>query len=193
VNPRVNFISGTRLTLAMRLFVAIEPDEKVRAHLESLQKKIISPGVKLTITRGHHLTLKFLGDVSDGTADRMKAELETIRFEKFQLETSDIGFFPDQKDPRVIWVGVKPKDKILKLHAGIDIAAGKLGFLRDDRFHPHITLARVKYLDDKSYPEKIRQLKTEKLSFAADSFCLYKSELLPTGPDYTKIYEKRSE
>jgi RNA 2',3'-cyclic 3'-phosphodiesterase len=174
----------------MRLFIAIEPDDEVKCYLENLQKKIFSPDAKLTFSKGYHLTLKFLGDVSEVTSGEIQSELEKIKFERFRIETTQIGFFPDEKAPRVIWIGVEPKEKIIRLQKDIDNAMERIGFLKDNRFHPHITLARGKYIDTNCIDE-IRQLKTKKETFDVDSFILYKSDLHQTGPKYTKIFEKK--
>jgi RNA 2',3'-cyclic 3'-phosphodiesterase len=177
----------------MRLFIAIEPNIKVRGYLENLQEKLGSPDAKLTIAKGHHLTLKFLGEVSDKEAEEIKSALSKIKFYAFELETSDIGFFPDAKNPRVIWIGTEPKDKINRLQKDIDDAVERYGFLKDNKFHPHITLARVKYVKEMKYFERIKQLNKEKIPFCVDSFILYKSDLLPEGPKYTKLFEKKAE
>ena len=171
----------------MRLFIAIETDEKVKEYLKSLQDKIISHDAKLSVSKGYHLTLKFLGDVPETNLEEIKAKLSEIKFTKFRLTTSDIGFFPDAKNPRVIWLGLEPHQEVKKLQQNIDNALLNLGFEKDSRFHPHLTLARVKFVKNKNYPEMIKQLKTESIAFDVGSFVLFKSDLKPEWPVYTEL------
>jgi 2'-5' RNA ligase len=130
----------------MRLFIAIEPDDKVKNYLKSIQEKLNSKDARLTIVKWHNLTLKFLGDVPEIQAKKIKTALSKIKFFGFGLETAEIRFFPDARNSKVIWIGIKLHQEIKRLQQDIENALQDIGFPKDKVFHPHITLARIKYV-----------------------------------------------
>ena len=99
----------------MRLFVAAEPSERVRlaaaetgATLRAaLDAKHASRGFRWIPPENLHLTVWFLGEVSD---QRSAAILDTLRSplteRPFSLRISGLGAFPPSGSPRVIWMGV---------------------------------------------------------------------------------------
>ena len=162
----------------MRLFVAIDVPEKIDSYLKEIQNTIkdIRP------VKTFHLTLKFLGDVSDHA--RIENALASVRFKNLSLETTVIGAFPSKENIRVLWVGLKPNPYLTALQKDIELALP--GFHDDFEFHPHITIART----DKQIPFPKSDLFS--YSFVADTFCLYESVLTREGPIYNKIREFRS-
>ena len=166
----------------MRLFIAIEIPEDVSNQLRALQEKLIIPG-KATKTKSFHLTLKFLGETEK--EKRLFEELSKIQFKSFEAKLSQIGAFPNTDNPRVIWIGLEPQNIINKLQKQIDSATQKLGFEQDKKFHPHLTLARIKFLKDKrGFKDLLEDISPPQASFNIDSFKLIKSTLTPEGPKY---------
>ncbi len=167
----------------MRLFVAIEvPEDDVLVKLQDEIKKI---NAKCTYPKHFHLTLKFLGDVDD--VNEIKEKLSKINFDPFKMTISGIGAFPNEDYIRVIWAGIKGHDNIIKLQKKIDEKLSDI-FGKDTKFHPHFTLARVKFVKDKDRMKKlITELKFEDIEFDVKEFKLIKSELTPKGPVYENI------
>jgi 2'-5' RNA ligase len=56
-----------------------------------------------------------------------------------------------------------------------------LGFERDNRFHPHITLSRLKF------PARVEPLEIKPLEWEVGSFKLIKSTLASQGPIYETV------
>jgi len=170
----------------MRLFIAVPLNDEIKEHLRALQAKIAY--AKVTLVRDFHLTLKFLGEVAESRLDDIKLALGHVNIRPFVLSLSDIGFFPSQKKARVIWVGNEPKENITELQKKIDDSMLSIGFKREKRFHPHITLARVKYIADRErFCESTGEIKAEKITCPVSSFDLIKSTLTPSGPEYKVI------
>ncbi|MFH1590522.1 MAG: RNA 2',3'-cyclic phosphodiesterase [archaeon] len=139
---------------------------------------------------GTHLTLKFLGEVDEKTIDVIVGKLTAVDFSSFSLTTSRIGFFPDEKRPRVVWLGIEACPELMRLQQDIEEALVGLGFKKDFSFHPHITLARIKFLDDRAgFLETIKSLPIEKKTVDVMSFALIESVLMPTGPVYDVVTE----
>lgn len=169
----------------MRSFIAIETPEQISNILKDLQKKFEGLG-KINFTKEpYHLTLKFLGEITEDQVSKIKIILKDIKFQPFEIELTRLGVFPNENYIRVLWVGVKGSG-IDDLQQQIDLKLKDM-FKKDTRFHAHITLGRVKFVKNK---EKIKDLlKTEvpNLKFEVKEFKLIKSELTPEGPRYENI------
>jgi RNA 2',3'-cyclic 3'-phosphodiesterase len=161
----------------MRLFIAIEIPDSIREYLSTLAV----PGKKAE----KHITLKFLGEVPDSRLEELITTLQTIRFQTFSLKLSGMGFFPDKRRPRVVWAGVEPSALVLQKQ--IEELLLPLGFQRDNRFHPHITLSRLRS------PAPVNTLPIEPREWEVDSFKLIKSTLTPQGPIYEALFTQRCE
>jgi 2'-5' RNA ligase len=172
----------------MRLFIAFEIPEDISNSLSALQERIKLDG-KATKPKSFHLTLKFLGEVDEEKLSILIEELSKVQFNSFETSLSDIGAFPDMNRPRVVWVGLEPQNTINELQKQIDSATQKLGFDPDNRFHPHLTLARIKFVKNKKeFKDMIENLKPPQGSFTLNSFKLIKSTLTPQGPEYEILH-----
>lgn len=172
----------------MRLFIAFEIPEDVSTSLSALQEKIRFDG-KATKPKTFHLTLKFLGEVEKEKLSILIEELSKVQFNPFEANLSHIGAFPNTNNPRVVWIGLEPQDTINELQKKIDLATQKLGFDPDNRFHPHLTLARIKFIKNrKEFADMLDNLSPTKGSFKLDSFKLIKSTLTPNGPVYEVLH-----
>lgn len=170
----------------MRVFIALETPKEVHDELIKLQKGFF-PLIKGSFTKEFHLTLKFLGEVQEGKIKEIKGQLSEIKFNPFNLSLDVLGVFPNQDYIRVLWVGLKPKDKVLELQQKIEMSLNEIGFSKDKSFSSHITLARVKFVDNK---QKLKEELTEKpneISFDVNEFKLIKSTLTSQGPIYETI------
>jgi len=166
----------------MRTFISIEISS-VEPYLKEIQNKIKLGGLRLV--NDFHLTLHFLGDINEKKVEKIKESLKELKFEPFKIKLDKASYFPETGDIRVIWVGLKPEDKIKKLQKQVDELAG---LKRDEKFKPHITLARVKFIKHKrELKDKINNMKIENKSFMVEKIKLMKSELTPTGPVYETL------
>ena len=93
-----------------RTFVAIAVPELLGTKLTRLQRLLAPeiPGARWSATPPFHLTLAFLGDVSDVD---LKPLCEAVAgasadFEPFELRLEGLGVFPDPARARVAWVGL---------------------------------------------------------------------------------------
>jgi len=77
----------------------------------------------------------------------------------------------------VLWVGVKPWEKIVTLQKQVDDCLVRVGFDREKKFHPHLTLSRLKF------PNKFEQ-EIEPMEFLVERVELIESTLTPQGPVY---------
>ena len=177
----------------MRLFIAIGVSEEAYDYFLELQKQIDCDLAKVVFTKTFHLTLKFLGDVDEAKKDKIVELLKKAKSDPFTAGLSNIGVFPDENYIRVVWLGLEPKRKIIELQQKIDNALAGI-FPMDKRFHPHITLGRVKFVKDKKkFVEILKEIKVEKKSFEISDFKLIKSTLTPEGAVYEVLNEFKAQ
>jgi len=171
----------------MRLFIAIDLDNE--EYFKNIQKQINSENAKIKLVNSFHLTLKFLGYVSKENLVRIKDALKQIKFEKFNIKTTKIGVFPNENFIRVVWLGLKPEDKILELKEKVDKCLEGISS-KEKEFKPHLTLARVKFIKDKqSFINNLKNIKIKEKEFEVNSIKLIKSTLTPEGPVYDVLAE----
>ena len=171
----------------MRLFIAIDFNE-LKDYFIELQSKIDKSLAKLKEVSAFHLTLKFLGEINDDKVELIKEKLKEIKFTPFSLTLDQIGVFPSENYIRIIWMGVKPTEEVIKLQESIENALKKFNFKKDFKFHPHITLARVKFVKDKEkFIKNLKDIKVEEKGVEVRDFRLIKSTLKPEGPVYEDL------
>ena len=172
----------------MRLFIALD-FENTSEYLKTLQEKI--PEAKATYPKEFHLTLKFLGDVSEEKINEVKEKLKEVKVEEIKVKLGKMGVFPNENFIRVTWVGMEDGKKIEELQKRIEDALSGM-FEKDNRFHPHITLARIKFIEQdkkKEFVDKVKSIEIEPKEITITKFKLIKSELKPDGPVYEVLEE----
>ena len=167
----------------MRTFISIEIPDEIRKEIVNIQTHLPEFYGKKTEFENLHLTLKFLGEIDEGKIEKVKEKLGEIKFEKFDTEIDSIGVF-SEKFIRIIWLHLKNCEELQKK---IDFVLEDL-FKSEKRFMSHLTIARVKKVDDKKlFLERLNQIKVPDLKFKVDSFYLMESKLSDKGPKYLVI------
>jgi len=181
----------------MRTFIAIDLDEAIKKELTALVEELrpLGKNVRWVNPAGMHLTLKFLGEISDQDSRDVCAAVEEIasRHQAFQLALKGTGVFPPgRQDPRVLWVGAENNPGLTELQADVEQGLEKLGWEREKReYHPHLTLGRVKFpsrLDallsefEKSRSRSFGEMRVLRLTF-------FQSTLKPSGAEYSVLAE----
>ncbi len=173
----------------MRLFIDFDLSNDCKKYLVSLINGIKKsfPDLAFVDEQRLHLTLKFLGDVSDDKVDKIVDCLSKISFRSFSVSLSQLGLFPSESYFRVLWVGLEPKEVICSLQNQIDNSL-KCLFDKETGFQPHITLARIKFVKNKEqFIDFIKSLKIKPISFEVHEFKLVKSTLQKGGSLYETI------
>jgi RNA 2',3'-cyclic 3'-phosphodiesterase len=177
----------------MRLFVALEIPSTVRENLAELLKTLgaVSPQTRWVRPENLHVTLKFIGEMPETKLAGIRGALAGVRSgQPVAIDFRGLGFFPDEKHPRVFWAGIVASPNLKALAADIDGAAEKLGIPREQRpFSPHLTLARF---EPRRLTEKLRTAIQENAardfgSLRTGQFHLIESNLKPSGAEYTTV------
>lgn len=172
----------------MRLFLSCNIPLKITTYLQSLAEQVSSLNTAtVTIPKQFDLTMKFFGDVSETAIPELCHRLESIHISPFEVALEKIHVF-DEERIRIVWVGVAPKEPLFSLHAAIEKALLPL-FPQDDRFSPHITLARVKTVHNKKiFLEKLQSIEVEPLVFSIDQVILFQSTTTQNGAIHTALF-----
>ncbi len=178
----------------MRLFVAIELDERVRARLRQVQEGLrrASEGVRWIPAEQLHITARFLGEVSDGDVPMITEAVSRAATgaEPFEMTLAGAGCFPPRGGVRIVWVGIdEPTGTLLKCVEVLNRELEEVGFPRERRpFSPHITIGRVR--EDRSggrIRAGVEPFTFEQVEQSVRSFTLMQSVLSPKGPTYTPL------
>lgn len=184
----------------IRAFIAIDIPDDVRARISrvthNLRQRLHAYPIRWVPPKNIHLTLKFLGDVSEHNlrllTHLLAGEIKTHR--PFEFSVGTLGAFPETRRPRVIWIGVEAPGELLALQRGIDYAVAKLGYAREHRpYQPHLTLGRVSRnassSDVRAIGHVLQDINIGFLGSArATEVHLYRSDLQPQGAVYTRLF-----
>ena len=133
----------------VRTFVAVFPPLEVREALIGAARELPVTGeVRWVRPAKVHLTLKFLGEVSEDDLVRAAEALEPVRLRHgpFEAELSGFGAFPSARRARILWAGIgEGSDRLRALARDVEASLEPLGFEREDRAYvPHLTLGRAR-------------------------------------------------
>jgi 2'-5' RNA ligase len=177
----------------MRLFIALELPEAVRAELAAVQGRLPGGSIRWVRAGGMHLTLQFLGEADGGVVEPLIAGLAAIPREPLRLRLDGLGTFGGRA-PRVVWAGVGgDSGALMRLQAAVVAATAPLGFAAEARpWSPHLTLGRAR---QDARPDALRALADAvrsapppaPLEWDAGGPVLFESKLGPGGAAYTAL------
>ncbi len=175
----------------MRLFISVPVPDEIKNILVSVQSKLKYAKLIRVQKEALHLTQKFLGEVPQKKVEDITKRLSQVRFSAFMIRLDSLSAFSNKQRPNVVWVGLQPAEKIIQLQHHLEAALHSL-FPQDELFHAHITIARVKFVEDKKeFKELLKNISVPPLEFEIKSFELVSSTLTPEGPVY-KILKRFS-
>jgi len=179
----------------LRTFIAFKLPADVTAYLRDAQADLRSHGFRARWVRppNVHLTLKFLGDVPEEDIDDIAEAMRATAAHRgpISFRAKGLGVFPGVRRPRVVWVGLSGEiDRIGDCQKALDAQLSTLGFPAEKRpFTGHLTLGRIK---GKIAPERLLEAikarsTIESTPVVADRMILFKSDLKPSGAEYTEL------
>jgi len=175
-----------------RLFVGIPLSFELKQKLKPVLEELSLPGVAPVGIEKLHLTVKFLGEVEEEKIPEIQEKLQEISLKTspFRVELGHLGVFPEEGNPKVLWVGVESEEMTHLMQ----LADKSLDYTRANEHKeeiPHLTLARIKN------NSSLSQLKTIFFKYKSlqwgvwdiDKIHLYEAELTPKGPIYSPLQE----
>lgn len=175
----------------IRAFLAIPLSSEARKVVadvgDELASRVPDGAVKWVAPDRIHITMRFLGSTPVDELGRLADHLDRIAgpHPPFTLELDSLGCFPNERRPRVIWVGVAgDTDRLARLQKDIEEMVVKMGWEPERRdFHAHLTLGRIK--DRRAHIELPWGQGVAPASIPVREVHLFESQLRPSGAVYT--------
>lgn len=177
----------------IRAFLAIQPPADIRTSLVDTLTRIEIDGARLRIVDQDniHLTIEFLGDIPEGSIKPLSKLLDDVAAQTrpFEAEVVGIAAFPARR-PVVVAAVLAENNSLSEVVAEIRGQLCEIGFDPETRpFRPHITIARIK-----GGRNRVRRFSLEtQLTFTADEFVLFRSDLTRKGAQYSRLHSARLE
>jgi 2'-5' RNA ligase len=181
-----------------RTFIAIktDPGKKIRDCISQSRNSLKGERIKWVSPLQLHFTLAFLGDTGPEQVNMTRRMLERIvpRYDAPSVLYRGLGLFRNVRDPRVLWIGLEIDPVLRELKAELDLELENLGFRIEKRdFRPHLTLARIKGMQNKESLEELLQAYRD-YCFQENTIrqlVYYESVLSREGPEYKVITSVR--
>ncbi len=181
--------------MSLRTFLALPLDETIIEKLVEVQRSLASAGARVRWVKPEnlHLTIKFLGDVTDEQLSDVcqAAEESARRVEPFKFSVVRVESVPPTGAMRMVWVGIDEQTgRLEKLHELLEESYAAMGFSKENRsFRPHLTLGRVKGgRNVKQLREAVSEIEETDFGIASvNKLIVFSSKLTPDGPVYSPM------
>ena len=182
----------------MRLFVAIDVSDETRAQLrrvrDALETRLAAsrkpPRVTWVAETAAHVTVRFIGEVSEDTAEKVKAALaQPFDQRAYEVVFEGVGVFPNARRPRVVWIGApRGQEETAAVAAVVNARLEPIVGKDEERaFRAHLTVARVKEPAPFDWDAALSTIDAGRSRSPIDHVTLYQSKTSPQGPAYTAL------
>jgi RNA 2',3'-cyclic 3'-phosphodiesterase len=173
----------------MRLFIGLPvPVELTRSLIRTAQTMHL-PEPRWTVPEKAHLTLIFLGEVSEDRLPSIEQELIGLNVTTLHLRIIDLGSFPRSG---ILFAEVDPAPALLRLQQQVVERMTRCGFAAEPRpYRPHVTLARLRSPLQLGKTQMAR-IDPARHSFRVEEVNLYRSHLSAKGSSYEVLASKRA-
>ncbi|MBN2414408.1 RNA 2',3'-cyclic phosphodiesterase [bacterium] len=176
-----------------RLFIAAAIPEAIKREIAALQRHLGRHDCDVRWVRSPalHVTLRFLGETPERLLEQVKEAVKTVADATWRAELSveGTGFFPNRRNPKIVWVGVTQGADVLSgMAAMLDRELEQHGFEPERRpYSPHITIGRIRRAGDADSLIDDAGRGFEAMSMPLRDILLIESDLRPNGPVYTVL------
>ncbi len=182
----------------MRLFTAIDLPQDILLRLERLVAALRPEAlIKWSPLDNLHITTKFIGEVPEARVNELSEALaEVAPRQPFEVEIRELGWFPNERSPRVLWAGVHGGVPLRTLARETEEHLIPLGIASEDReFSPHLTLARIKSpVPLRGLRQKVDELQPAAIGkFLVSHFALFRSDPGSNASIYRRLREYKFE
>lgn len=177
----------------IRCFLAIDIEPKLIANIKTIQEefKKTNADIKYVPMENIHFTLKFFGDISEESIDKVSIAINNVikNYSPFEIAISGSGAFPNEDYIKVIWIGISKNSTFINLQNDLDNEFKKLGFKKEKNYTAHLTIGRMKSPKNKKEVKNVLDLfKNYEIGFMKISnLSLKSSQLTSNRPIYSEI------
>lgn len=183
--------------MKQRIFIAINLPEDVKKELMNFQSKWPELPVRWIKPENLHITLVFLGYVSDEELPKILKIVNEVaeRHSPFPINLTKICYGPPKKiPPRLVWIEGEKSEELGKLQQDLEelLFSDSVKSLRTPEtriYVPHITLGRIRVWEFRQIEPEERPMLNENISlnFEVNSIELMESRLSKGGAEYTTL------
>ena len=185
-----------------RLFIAASLPGQVIDHLGHLLDDLSSRDlpVRWTAPNSLHVTLHFIGEVPAERAELLRISFANLSPSSgaIRLRTGRLGVFPNERRPRIVWIGLDGQtDRLKDLGHQTGALLERLAFPLEERaLRPHLTLGRARDSVDRLFPyqlseafkaNSIQEIVSHPVEFTLSDLTLFRSHLEKSGARYEPL------
>src|SRR5262245_18424493 len=166
-----------------RIFTGLEIPATVAAELSMLRGGL--PGARWIDPENYHLTLRFIGDVDDPTAQEVAWLLGQVRRREFELRFDGLSSFGGRR-PRAVVATLAQTPSLMELQAEHERLMQRVGLEPEGRkYTPHVTLARLRDSSSRQVADYLAsRALLQSLPFTVSRFVLFSSRASIGGGPY---------
>jgi len=164
----------------IRLFTALSIPDDVKEELYGLRESLF--GARWMSKENMHLTLQFIGEISEQKYHQIKEDLEDVQMTSFELKLGAVSRFAE----KVLYCSVGESEELSDLQSLVKEKIELTTAVENKKYVPHVTLARLRDTSVHDIAEVMaKHHDYESRDFSVHSFGLYSSKLTNSGPVYT--------
>jgi 2'-5' RNA ligase len=171
----------------LRLFAAIELPDDVTLRVATLTGGL--PDARWVARENLHITLRFIGEVDEETAEDIDAALGGVHAQAVEISLSSVGCFESRGRVRAVWSKANGGDRLTILQSRVETALKRVGLAPDGhKFTPHVTIARLKNVPTRAVAPYLEYHGGFRAGpFTADRFTLFLSHMGHGGSHYEAL------
>lgn len=182
--------------MEIRSFLAFELPDKIKEIVGRISEDVrrLQLDIRCVKPDNIHLTVVFMGSISGDDVGPIGNEAESIckRYGPFKISLNGCGIFGGRRNPRVLWIGLDGDiQRMADLRDSLQHSLVPIGIKQETRpFKPHLTLARFR--EGFRPSDRLDEFLTKYHALSSplcqlNELIMFKSELNPGGPVYTKL------
>ena len=143
----------------------------------------------VSVPKDVHLTLRFLGDVETKKIGKLSERMRSLeKYRSFNVSMKGLGAFPNNRDPRVVWIGAELGEPFYEILSELDEILNTSSISYDKKpFKAHVTIGRVRTSSEDLTNFLNEERAAEMGSFLCSEIFLMGSELTPKGAVHSVI------
>lgn len=175
-----------------RIFAAIELSDEARAataaYAGRLRDEFPADRVRWERPEKYHITLRFEAKADEAAVERIQQLMTQAAADAvlFDLELAGTGTFQSRRGPAILWLGVNGEGQA---RSALRSTVNCLHEGEARKFHPHVTIARLKHLtaDARKLIDGHLASHFEPVRFTVDHLTLFESTLRSSGSVYEAL------
>ena len=175
--------------IVMRLFIAINFKENEKKQIQNVIREIEKNSIQGRFVKNEHmhLTLEFLGEVTEEKVPVIKNAIKQITFEPFTMNLSSLGYFK-RRQGDIYWLGIEHNDTLFEIQARLHDSLIREGFELENRpYKPHITIGRKVKMKENFSTDALSN-RISGININVDKVDLMKSEFINGKLAHSIIY-----